>query len=295
MNLALGMWLLLAGDWVLPATNDPSNLAPLGNSGAYNAIDRTDIGSKAKMSALASGLPTSTQSPASGPGPAQRPSRPQGPSQSQYGRPASYGLSSIPRRMPVAPTDASIGGMPMMPMAPTDPRTAGMQMPMPPTSYGTNFGRTRPGSRVPGYSPGGYSNVSRLQSQMSPSFTRNESQPRGPAQIGTIGSNTGPNTGGFNTSKAFAGYTPPSPVSPYLSIFQNNTAGGTIDPYTTNVKPILDQQQRNMQLSNNISQLQSQVSPLLAPPAAQDQAPPPIPQYDLNGPPADNSQPAATP
>jgi hypothetical protein len=205
--------------------------------------------------------------------------------------------------MPVAPTDASIGSMPMMPIAPTDPRTAGMQMPMPPTSYG-GFGQTaggaRPGSRLPGYNGGyssGYSNASRAQSMMSNRFTSTESQPqpRGPAQIGTIGSNTGANTGGYNTSKAFAGVTPASPVSPYMQLFQNNSAGGTVDIYNTNVLPQLNQQRQNMQLNNNISQLQSQVTPLLAPQATQDQGPPPTPQYDLNAPAADTSQPAATP
>jgi hypothetical protein len=53
--------------------------------------------------------------------------------------------------------------------------------------------------------------------------------------------------------KAFAGYQPPpSGASPYMNLFRTDTSGGTIDNYTTLVRPALQQQAANQQFGNDI-------------------------------------------
>jgi hypothetical protein len=115
--------------------------------------------------------------------------------------------------------------------------------------------------------------------------------PLGPAQFGA----TAPSSGlaNNNASKAFAGVRPQPAVSPYMGMFQNNTAGRTLDPYSTNVLPQLNQQQQNSQFNNDISNIQTTVGPLTAPPRPEDQQAPPPSQYDANAP--DNGPTAATP
>jgi hypothetical protein len=43
-----------------------------------------------------------------------------------------------------------------------------------------------------------------------------------------------------------------SGVSPYMNLFRNDTNGGTIDNYSTYVKPALEQQKTNQQLGMDI-------------------------------------------
>ncbi|MCE5267515.1 MAG: hypothetical protein LLG00_06480, partial [Planctomycetaceae bacterium] len=47
-----------------------------------------------------------------------------------------------------------------------------------------------------------------------------------------------------------------SGVSPYLQLFRNDTAGGTIDNYTTLVRPALQQQRLNQQFGADLFGLQ---------------------------------------
>ena len=56
-------------------------------------------------------------------------------------------------------------------------------------------------------------------------------------------------------TKPFENYVRPSPVSPYMQLFRGDNAGGTIDNYSTFVKPLLLQQQMNRELMRNRSQL----------------------------------------
>ena len=57
--------------------------------------------------------------------------------------------------------------------------------------------------------------------------------------------------------KAFASYQPPSSgVSPYMNLFRTDTSNGTIDNYTTLVRPALQQQNANQQFGNDIFGLQ---------------------------------------
>jgi hypothetical protein len=57
--------------------------------------------------------------------------------------------------------------------------------------------------------------------------------------------------------KAFANVQPPPPaVSPYMNLFRSGTSNGTIDNYTTLVRPALQQQTVNQQFGNDIFGLQ---------------------------------------
>ncbi len=56
-------------------------------------------------------------------------------------------------------------------------------------------------------------------------------------------------------AKPFANYVRPSPVSPYMNLFRSDNAGGTIDNYSTLVKPLLQQQRMNRTAMYNRSRL----------------------------------------
>jgi hypothetical protein len=59
-------------------------------------------------------------------------------------------------------------------------------------------------------------------------------------------------------AKAFAGYTQQSSgVSPYMNLFRNGTSNGTIDNYTTLVKPQIDQRFANQQFGSDIRGLEN--------------------------------------
>jgi hypothetical protein len=55
------------------------------------------------------------------------------------------------------------------------------------------------------------------------------------------------------SAKAFASSRPfSSGVSPYMGLFRNDTAGGTIDNYSTLVRPAIDQRSMNQQFNSDI-------------------------------------------
>jgi hypothetical protein len=54
--------------------------------------------------------------------------------------------------------------------------------------------------------------------------------------------------------KAFGGYHPTSGISPYLNMFRRDN-GGTVDNYSTLVKPQLDQRNLNQQFNRDIGGL----------------------------------------
>ena len=59
-----------------------------------------------------------------------------------------------------------------------------------------------------------------------------------------------------STEKPFSGYQTPSGISPYMNIYRSGTNNGTIDNYTTLVKPQLDQRYLNQQYGRDIRGLQ---------------------------------------
>ena len=61
----------------------------------------------------------------------------------------------------------------------------------------------------------------------------------------------------WTPQKAFTNYQPPSSgVSPYMNLFRTGTNNGTIDNYTTLVRPALQQQTANQQFGSDIFGLQ---------------------------------------
>ncbi len=278
MNVAIGIWVLLAGGWALPSSDDPTDPSSIPRAGVYNATEPSDPGSHVRD---ALSLPTrepqmsqpSTRGvdrqPMPGYAPAPR-------------RPSAFGGSTMRGMMPMSPTDASARRMMYFPSAPTD-FGAGGAMPMPPTMAGGSYGGggPRPGFGGPsafGRSSGGFGNTGQA-SPMMRSYTRWRS-PRyasnAAAQIGSFGSNAGAPAG-----KAFSDYRATPAVSPYMNIFNTGTAGGTISPYNSLVRPQLDQNQQNQQLNTGLGDLQNQIAPLTAPPQLQNSPNSAIPQYNL--------------
>jgi hypothetical protein len=62
---------------------------------------------------------------------------------------------------------------------------------------------------------------------------------------------TGPASKAFATARPFS-----SGVSPYMNLFRNDTNGGTIDNYTTFVRPAINQQSLNQQFNMDVYGLQ---------------------------------------
>jgi hypothetical protein len=57
------------------------------------------------------------------------------------------------------------------------------------------------------------------------------------------------------TEKAFSGYRTPSGVSPYMNLFRRDSMG-TVDNYTTLVRPELEQRYLNQQFKSDIGGLE---------------------------------------
>ncbi len=198
-----------------------------------------------------------------------------------------YGGVSTMHMMPVAPTDATARGMAIFPTAPTDTRLD-PSMPVSPTAggaspYGYGGGQAMNRPMRPGGMAGGGFGGSRLPPPMPQAYSQqfssleSRNSPIRAAQIGGAAGSAPP-------TKAFAGVQRPPAISPYMQLYQQNTAGGTVDPYTTSILPQLNQMQQNQQNANDINNLQTQVAPLVAPPQTQpqNQEVMPTPQYNLN-------------
>ncbi|MEN6405087.1 MAG: hypothetical protein ABFC77_01320 [Thermoguttaceae bacterium] len=148
----------------------------------------------------------------------------------------------------------------LMPSAPTESAgpDAGMNQPTAPTS---GFINPMPGQRAPtapterrsnmsdsgGYRPSSYSSLgSRAPSQSMPSGTASFMTP--PATAVPQATAT--------QEKAFSGYRPTSGISPYMNLFRRDS-GGTVDNYTTLVRPESDQRFLNQRFGNDIRGLQN--------------------------------------
>ena len=64
-----------------------------------------------------------------------------------------------------------------------------------------------------------------------------------------------PPSSGPPAEKAFAGYRPTSGVSPWMNIFRRDSLG-TVDNYTTLVRPELEQRYLNQRFGNDIGGLE---------------------------------------
>ncbi|MEN6458962.1 MAG: hypothetical protein ABFC63_08530 [Thermoguttaceae bacterium] len=156
-------------------------------------------------------------------------------------------LPGAVRTMPIAPTeDVLYGtpGIPEMPPAPT-PGSAAPSMSDQQTAAATN-------SRMP-YAPTYRPPAPGLSRQSSYSlYTAIEQQRQAGADAAFR--NYAPAAG---PEKVFAGtQVVSSGVSPYLQLFRNDTSNGTIDNYSTLVRPQLQQQRLNQQFGNDMFGLQ---------------------------------------
>jgi len=143
--------------------------------------------------------------------------------------------------MPMAPTDSGGGmasGQPTAPTGDIGPGSPGFgsTTPMAPTT-------SRMGSSDSGFRPTSHSTLGAMGQ------LRGAQMPTGTASFMTPPS--------AMPDKAFSGYRPPSGVSPYMNLFRRGDDLGTIDNYTSLVRPELEQRYMNQRLGNDIRGLQN--------------------------------------
>jgi hypothetical protein len=236
MYVAIGIGTLLLGGWVLNSPSDEKR-----DEGVVPATPAV-----APLLLLPGSRPyTPPPTAPTAPG-AQQPVRQQPPDRANF--------------MPLAPTEAAPPGTPGTPglSPPTQPMPEGAgggvqaggaygpaaaRMPMAPTY------------RHPSVSPGAsgaspsspYNAFTQQQTQLAAAWTPqkafNNYQP--------------PPSGRWTPQKAFNNYQPPpSGSSPYMNLFRTGTNNGTIDNYTTLVRPALQQLSDNQKFGNDIFGLQ---------------------------------------
>jgi hypothetical protein len=157
-----------------------------------------------------------------------------------------------PMYMPSSPTDR--GGMMGQPGAPTSPGPTG-------GGGAENLGPGAFGTRQPiaptasPYRPRSHTLTD--QGRRTPNVSGSAALmiPGGLPQTGQTMQNM---QGGLPaaTEKAFSSYRPPSGISPYMNLFRTGNALGTIDNYTTLVRPELDQRYLNRQLGQDVQGMQ---------------------------------------
>ncbi|MEN6557819.1 MAG: hypothetical protein ABFC54_06535 [Thermoguttaceae bacterium] len=240
MCLTIAIGTMLLGGWVLdlPAEDDKNSTAPQQQQQSQQQQSQQQ------------------QSQQQAPSPALMPPR-------EQGRPAANMASPQGRTQ----MDAA-GGMrsqqrqsqAFIPSAPTEslPSDAMTNQPTAPTS---NYSNPTLGQRAPmapterrSLSDGGGFRPSSFSGQGSPF-----SAPR-PAQSGTAAYMVPPSAAVSQATtsqeKAFAGYRAPSGVSPYMNLFRRDS-GGTVDNYSTLVRPESDQRFLNQRFGSDIRGLQN--------------------------------------
>ena len=221
MHVAIGIGTLLLGSWVLNAPVDDDlddlSLTVPPPSSASDAV-------------VPAHRPTGDGSMPQDPG--QMRYRP--PSQRQQpGGPAQPGQQPGQGIVPTAPTSSGAGGMFGMPMAPTG---------QPPSADGSAGATNRPlGS-------------SGMPMPTAPTFQQPTMTPSSGGQIRpSLSRGARSSFGSRQASKAFASHRMlSSGVSPYMNLFRNDTAGGTVDNYNTLVRPQLDQNTTNQRFGQDI-------------------------------------------
>ena len=151
--------------------------------------------------------------------------------------------------------------------------TAAPSGPPTPTGASRETSPVPPGR--PATAPGGFGSASVLRPPTRRDRRSAQGLPLPPTAYGTAGrylsSDAGAATGSVATigagpsrwpsalsAKPFAGFTPTSPISPYMNLFRTDTDFGTIDNYNTRVRPLLEQQRLNQRTGNRIRTLQLQ-------------------------------------
>jgi len=236
MNAAIGVWTLVLGGWVLPGVYEP---VAQPDSPAY------------RPSSAESGLQPggSTRGPvAEG---QQRGGYGQGPQQGMR----SGDLDQDILTLPFAPTHPSAGsdvlpfGSPTVnvptPGAHSQPQPAAGETPR---SYrgSVGFGATPTTGRRPVGARTGPTRQANIQSPFAPQSLNR----RGLGQAGGVGSS-------FGSNKPFADYRQAPAISPYMNLFRTDNAYGTIDNYSTLVRPRISQRSMNTRVGGAIRGLQS--------------------------------------
>jgi hypothetical protein len=150
--------------------------------------------------------------------------------------------------MPPLPTEPVQPGMLPMPSAPTS-RDADLNLgpPVPADQFASPTAQNRPGlpmSRRAGSPRGADSPTSYAVADQMRQATEAAAHP-------VYAPQAGPPPKAFATARPFS-----SGVSPYMQLFRNDTSGGTIDNYSTFVRPALDQRSLNQQFNMDVYGLQ---------------------------------------
>jgi hypothetical protein len=255
MNVALGIGALLLGGWVLnapsedlPSGSPESVLAPSGDS-ARGSKDAKRATSKDETQGKKGDRGTSQGQKSRTSGSDAQPSRRGQTNEPLPGAPTEPGRAQTGSKylMPTPPTGlgrdaeynapsgyANPSGSPMTPLFPEVPTSRRVESPrnmFSPSYY--NFAEER--RRV----------VTDSRFHSAQQFPDSTTAPTSSFAMPAV------------PDKAFSGSQPfSSGVSPYMGLFRNDTAGGTIDNYTTFVRPMLDQRGMNQQFNLDIYGLQ---------------------------------------
>lgn len=147
-----------------------------------------------------------------------------------------------PTAMPLPPTGAVRTPAGQVDAAIGSPSSGGGNIPLPPTGYSRS-------SSAAGTTGGWVSGPAALQGGPFPAYMTGYGAPGG----GYFGGGTGVGTAG----RPFSNYSSPQAVSPYMNLFRSNSSLGTAGNYYSLVRPQLEQQRVNQQLSRQIREVQA--------------------------------------
>lgn len=147
-----------------------------------------------------------------------------------------------PTAMPLPPTGAVGTQVGQVDAAMGGPSSSGGNIPLPPTGYSRS-------SSAAGTTGGWVSGPAALQGGPFPAYMTGYGAPNG----GYFGGGTGVGTAG----RPFSNYSSPQAVSPYMNLFRSNSSLGTAGNYYSLVRPQLEQQRVNQQLSRQIREVQA--------------------------------------
>ncbi len=140
-----------------------------------------------------------------------------------------------------------------MPTSPTKPTQGAAGLPLSPTADPTLMGGLGQGQGAMGQGGPQMPVAPTAQGRPSPSYSGRGSS--GAMQRPSSRSTSQPSFGGSSRSnqKAFSTYNPfSSGVSPYMNLFRRDTDLGTVDNYTTLVRPALEQRAANQRFNMDI-------------------------------------------
>lgn len=147
-----------------------------------------------------------------------------------------------PAAMPLPPTGAVGTPTSQVDAAMGGPSLGGGNIPLPPTGYSRS-------SSAAGTTGGWVSGPAALQGGPFPAYMTGYGATGG----GYFGGGTGVGTAG----RPFSNYSSPQAVSPYMNLFRSNSSLGTAGNYYSLVRPQLEQQRVNQQLSRQIREVQT--------------------------------------